>query len=274
MSQNSLVVPNTGTLSGLSLVNAVNAALDSLNTLNSGGSAPSTTEADMEWVDTTNGLVKQRDGGNANWIIQGIRALPHGGGVRHAGFGTTVTSTSTLTAAMIGQVINLNASAAITLTLPTAISCTQGSGFFFRNIGVGIVTLALQSTDTSTLATIYPGETVWLSSNGLGSGAGVWVDIFHAQATAGFSFGAAGWVRGSGGVIEQWGTVAVPGNSGGTFNFPLTFPNAAYAAVCSSSDAGTSTTYRGSIAVLNQTGVVVANTNGSTVTYYVRAIGR
>lgn len=242
MSQNSLVLPTTGTLAGLTLVSGLNSAIDSLNTLNSGGSAPSTTEADQWWMDTTNGLLKQRDGGNANWIIQAIRGIANGGGVRHSGFGSNIAASTTLTASQIGQVISLTPSGAITLTMPSAATCPSGSGFLFRNIGSAAVSIAVQGTDTTSISgSIYPGETVWMSSNGLGGGSGVWVDIFHAVSAVSRSTGAtasSGFLRGVGGVIDQWGTFTGTTNSGGGLGvtFPEAFPNACFIPVCCPGD--------------------------------------
>jgi len=71
MSQNSLVLPTSGTLSGLAAVEAINAANDTLNTLASGASAPSSPEAGQLWHDTTNNLLKIRSLDNTTWISVG-----------------------------------------------------------------------------------------------------------------------------------------------------------------------------------------------------------
>lgn len=71
MSQNSLVLPTTGTVSGLQMTQNVNYALDTLNTLNSGASVPGTTEAGMLWHDTTNNVLKIRNLANNAWILLG-----------------------------------------------------------------------------------------------------------------------------------------------------------------------------------------------------------
>ncbi len=68
MSQNSLVLPISGTLSGLAAVEAINAALDTLNTLNGGASAPASPEAGQLWHDTTNNILKLRSLDNTAWI--------------------------------------------------------------------------------------------------------------------------------------------------------------------------------------------------------------
>src|SRR5580698_1430354 len=68
MSQNSLVLPTTGTVSGLEIVQAINNATDTLNTLASGASAPSSPEAGQLWHDTTNNILKLRSLDNTTWI--------------------------------------------------------------------------------------------------------------------------------------------------------------------------------------------------------------
>ncbi|WP_207000755.1 hypothetical protein [Trinickia mobilis] len=70
MSQNTLTIPNTGTLTGLALVNDINNALDSLNTMNSGGSAPASAEAYSFWADSTTGILKQRNAANSGWDLR------------------------------------------------------------------------------------------------------------------------------------------------------------------------------------------------------------
>lgn len=52
---------------------------------NSGSSAPSTTFAYMFWADTTNNLLKQRDGANSAWIILGPLDNDGFGILRHTG---------------------------------------------------------------------------------------------------------------------------------------------------------------------------------------------
>ncbi len=68
MSQNSLVLPTTGTVSGLQMTQNINYALDTLNTLCSGAAAPGTPEAGQFWHDTTNNILKLRSLDNMAWI--------------------------------------------------------------------------------------------------------------------------------------------------------------------------------------------------------------
>ena len=68
MSQNAIVLPTSGTISGLQMTQATNNALDTLNTLASGGSAPASPEAGQLWHDTTNNLLKIRSLDNTTWV--------------------------------------------------------------------------------------------------------------------------------------------------------------------------------------------------------------
>src|ERR1700722_3118056 len=68
MSQNAIVLPTTGTVSGLQMTQDTNNALDTLNTAWSGSSAPSSPEAGQFWHDTTNNILKMRSLDNTNWI--------------------------------------------------------------------------------------------------------------------------------------------------------------------------------------------------------------
>lgn len=226
MSQNSLVIPNTGTLAGLTLVNDANSAFDTLNTLNSGGSAPSTTEADMFWVDTTNNLVKQRDGSNANWYPQWVRGIPHGGGLRHSGESAAITSSSSLTAAMIGQLINYAPTVGITSSLPAASTVPAGCGFILVNYGTAIVTLAPAGTDTTDPGSfLRNGDQLLAISNGSDK----WRYLFRSSVDS-QQLGQNGYMLQAGGLIHQWGSVALTTNSaGGTaITFPETFPTSVF----------------------------------------------
>ncbi len=75
MSQDTIVLPTTGTVSGLTMTQNINAALLSLVTNHSGASAPSTTYAYMLWADTANALLKQRNAANSAWVTIGELAV-------------------------------------------------------------------------------------------------------------------------------------------------------------------------------------------------------
>lgn len=62
---------NVGNGSGAVVRGDVNDALAALFSLSSGATAPSTTVAYQWWVDTANGLLKQRNAANTAWITRG-----------------------------------------------------------------------------------------------------------------------------------------------------------------------------------------------------------
>jgi hypothetical protein len=68
MSQNDFVLADAP---GASFRSDVNSALQALATLSSGATAPSTTYALMEWLDTTTNTRKQRNAANSAWIVRG-----------------------------------------------------------------------------------------------------------------------------------------------------------------------------------------------------------
>lgn len=223
MSQNSLVIPNTGTLSGLTLVNDTNGALDTLNTLNSGGSAPSAPEADQFWVDTTNGLVKQRDPGNATWNPQWVRGVPHGGGMRFSGQTVAIASSGTLTNSVLGQLVLLDPSAPITMVLPKANTFPIGTGFVVYNFGTATITFTPQGGDAGDLGLIAaPGDQFMMMSDGTS----YWRTLLRStEYSQGLTPGGS-CLRLPGGVIMQFGSLVVTPAAGGviTFTFLEPFP--------------------------------------------------
>lgn len=72
MSQNTVVLPTTGTVTGLDLVNDINAAIDTIDSRYSGTSDPGAVGAYREWADTTSGYLKRRNAANSDWIIEGL----------------------------------------------------------------------------------------------------------------------------------------------------------------------------------------------------------
>jgi hypothetical protein len=68
MSQNPIVLPTTGTVSGLQLVQDANAALDTLNTKWAGSSPPSSPEPYQDWLDTSTSPPTLRIYDGAEWV--------------------------------------------------------------------------------------------------------------------------------------------------------------------------------------------------------------
>lgn len=170
MSQNSLVLPTTGTVSGLQMTQDVNYALDTLNTLNCGPSAPSTVEAGMLWHDTTNNVLKIRNLANSAWIVIGaidetnnIWTPPIGGSASTSIASATtcdlwsvpqsyvtITGTTTITAlcgasdSVVGTIKKVIFSGVLTLTynatsliLPGAANITTAAGDTMEVISLG-----------------------------------------------------------------------------------------------------------------------------------------
>ena len=77
MSQGKLVIPNTGILSGLQLVNAINDAVDNLVTNASGSTDPSTLSGGVKpysfWLDTSvsPNVLRMRNAANTAWAAMG-----------------------------------------------------------------------------------------------------------------------------------------------------------------------------------------------------------
>ena len=77
MSQGALVIPTTGTLSGLQLVNAINDAVDNLVTQASGSTDPSTLTGGVKpysfWLDTSvsPNVLRMRNAANTSWAAMG-----------------------------------------------------------------------------------------------------------------------------------------------------------------------------------------------------------
>ena len=77
MSQGKLVIPNTGILSGLQLVNAINDAVDRLVTQTSGSTDPSTLSGGVKpysfWLDTSvsPNVLRMRNAANTAWAAMG-----------------------------------------------------------------------------------------------------------------------------------------------------------------------------------------------------------
>lgn len=83
MSQNSIVIPNSG---GAPFRQAVNNAFNTLVTHHSGPDEPTTTYALMLWADTTTGYVRQRNAANSAWVnLWPIDGAPAASSHNHSG---------------------------------------------------------------------------------------------------------------------------------------------------------------------------------------------
>lgn len=92
--------------------------LEALRTVHSGTSAPSDTVAYMYWVDTTNGVLKQRDSGNTAWRIRGTIS-------ENLSLAKTAAYTVTQTDRNVPILCNAT-SAGFTITLLAAATATAG----------------------------------------------------------------------------------------------------------------------------------------------------
>jgi len=69
--QHDFEILNADANTGLAMRAAINAALQALATQSSGATAPDSPYPYQVWVDTANGLIKQRNAGNDAWLIKG-----------------------------------------------------------------------------------------------------------------------------------------------------------------------------------------------------------
>ena len=141
MSQNSIVLPTTGTVSGLTMTQNTNNALDTLNTLNSGASAPSTIEAGMLWHDTTANALKIRNLANSAWIVLGLISETNG----------TFTAASSV---FVGGATGGSANAqTLSSTTPGGFTLTAGNIVSFNSTynNTGSTTLNVNSTGAVTV---------------------------------------------------------------------------------------------------------------------------
>ena len=158
MSQAVTVIPNTGTLSGLTLVNDVNAALDCLLTNNSGATAPAQTPIAYQfWADTTKKNLAMYLG--STWVPKiNINDYTY----------QAKTANYTVVAVDFGTQIDATAN---TWTLTLTAVATLGDGFWFDfvNSGTGIVTIdpnASETIDGATSILVYPGQSFRIACSG------------------------------------------------------------------------------------------------------------
>lgn len=179
MSQTDLNVANA---SGSVVRADINNHLSALATLSSGASAPSTTFANMWWMDTTNNILKQRNAANSAWINVASKVsntwIPYNNGVllgsaaneSAAAFGTIAGLISISTRFDLSGVISptslgssqnnwsptgLSTASTIRVTASTPINITglvggaSGRIIVIHNIGANAITLVNDSTSTA-----------------------------------------------------------------------------------------------------------------------------
>jgi hypothetical protein len=144
--------------SGATVRGDINDALEALATFSSGATAPATTYAYQPWADTTNGLLKQRNAANTNWVVRGSLA---------ESFVLARSSNTIIGVANFGQVINCTSTFTQTLTA----AATLGDGFYFtmRNNGSGVITIdpnGAETIDGATTINLQPGESCVVWCNG------------------------------------------------------------------------------------------------------------
>jgi hypothetical protein len=150
-----MVVDNA---SGATVRSDINNALSAIVTLNSGASAPSTTYADMLWVDTTNGLIKRRNSGNSGWLPAIARSST-----------MVQAKTTSYTAALSDFGTLLTCTNSFTLSLTAVATLGDGWWVAVRNDGTGTITIDPNSTeqiDGATTITLAPSESCVVYCNG------------------------------------------------------------------------------------------------------------
>jgi hypothetical protein len=157
-SQGSCIMPTTGTVAGLTLVNDINACNSALLSLNSGASAPLSPTTGMLFYNTATNYIQQYDG--ANWLnlwyvdaTNHLTSMDIGGGV----IGQTIASASTTDLGSIPQPFK-------TITGTTTIT-SLGSSAKVGSIHVVVFSGALTLTYNAT-SLIIPGQTNQVTAAG------------------------------------------------------------------------------------------------------------
>lgn len=154
MAQHDMDVANAA---GATVRADINNALQALVSRNSGSSAPSTTFAYMEWVDTTTGVKKRRNAANSGWLVD-----------------STIDETLVL-ARSSNTILGVSdrgktvvATGSWTQTLTAAATLADGWFIDYRNDGSGSIVLDPNSTeqiDGATTLTLAAGESCRIVCN-------------------------------------------------------------------------------------------------------------
>lgn len=158
MSQAVTVIPTTGTLPGLTMVQDINAALDCLLTNNSGATAPAQApEAYQTWADTTKKNLSMYIG--SSWRpMMNINSFTY----------QSKTATYAVVAADFGTFIDAT-SGTWSLTLTAAATLTDAFWVEFKNSGTGLITIdpnGAELIDGLSTLLIYPGQSIVLQCTG------------------------------------------------------------------------------------------------------------
>jgi hypothetical protein len=196
MSQNSLILPTTGTLSGLQLVNDANNALDTLNTKFSGNSAPASPETGQDWMNVTSNPYPLQLYDGAQWVADALLdSVNHVIRPQYVPFYKSAAKSANYTVAATDHGSTLSMTGAHTFTLPagsglwdgflvtlqnldttggtvplvTTVATSGGNGIYIPNANAAVSTLYLNNT----------GNGVTLQWNGAAS---AWVAVaFNSQ---------------------------------------------------------------------------------------------
>ncbi len=149
---------NAANGSGATVRADYNNALVALATLSSGATAPTTTYAYQPWADTTNALLKQRNGANTGWLVRGTLAE------------SFVISRATNTILGVSDYArSFKATAGFTQTLTAAATLGDGWYCFYRNASTGNVIIdpnAAETIDGQAQIYLRPGESCVIVCDG------------------------------------------------------------------------------------------------------------
>ena len=177
----------------------INNVLDAIHSLNSGSSEPSTTVAYMLWADTTNNLLKVRNGANNGWISLGS--------INTTNLGLATIASPTFTGTVTAPELDLTGNTSLKLPVGTTAQRPTGA------------TGDIRYNSTLSKVEAYTGS-VWENVGGVPAGA---VNAFaHSSVPS-------GWFECNGAAVSRstyatlfaaisttWGT----GNGSTTFNLP------------------------------------------------------
>ncbi len=160
---NGLVIPTTGTLSGLTLVTDLDNALAALATQQSGAAAPSgTLWPRSRWFDTTNNVIKRRNAANSAWVLDGAGA---------EAFHVSKSASYTFTLGDHETSVNITGAAASSFTIPASTTLMDGWSVMLQNNSSANQTIAPSGADlingVNAAIALPPGSGCILVNNGV-----------------------------------------------------------------------------------------------------------